>query len=160
MFGSSPNTYPGRDELAHYISKQINKVQATALDAPIEDDEILSMLKSMKNNSPGLDGFNVKKILHCWNIIGGDFTAAVHYFFNSGHLPHGINATAIALIPKIENPTSMSDFRPIACCNTIYKCISKILANRLKTVLPYLIDRTLSAFVPGEALVITFCWHS
>lgn len=107
----------------------------------------------MKNNkSPGQDGFNINFFLHCWDIIGLDFTTAIHSFFNSGHLPSGVNATAIALILKTENPFIMLDFRPISCCNTIYKCIAKILANRLKSVLPSLIDHAQAAFISGRSI--------
>lgn len=64
-----------------------------------------------------------------------------------------INATVIAVIPKVQNPVLASQFRPISCCNVIYKVISKVLCNRLKKVLPYLINQTQAAFVEGRSLV-------
>ena len=44
----------------------------------------------------------------------------------------------------------MNDYRPISCCNLIYKCISSILASRIKAILPNLINKAQSAFVPGR----------
>jgi hypothetical protein len=66
---------------------------------------------------------------------------------NNGHLINDINATYIALIPKLKNHTCVTDFRPISLCNVLYKLQSKVLANRLKLVLPHIILKNQSAFI-------------
>ena len=63
-----------------------------------------------------------------------------------------INYTHIVLIPKVKKPKNMADFRLINLCNVIYKIILKVLANRLKLILPQLIFPTESAFVPGRLI--------
>ena len=47
----------------------------------------------------------------------------------------------------------MSDFRPIACCNVIYKVISKILSSRMAMILPLIVDEAQSAFVEGRSML-------
>ena len=60
--------------------------------------------------------------------------------FNSrGRLNKEINATFICLVPKVPNPTVLH-FRPISLVQSIYKLLSKILANKLKRVLPLIIS--------------------
>jgi hypothetical protein len=66
-----------------------------------------------------------------WFVVGQDFIAAIKDFFVSSKLLTEVNATILTLVPKRVNPSTMGDFRPIACCNVVYKCITKIIANRM-----------------------------
>ena len=81
--------------------------------------------------------------------MGDSVIAAALDYLNSGIMVPKIDHTNIVLIPKVNNPEKMTNFRPISLCNVVYKIISKVLANRLKQVLPYIISLTQSAFVPG-----------
>lgn len=58
--------------------------------------------------------------------------AAIREFFVTGKLLGELNSSIISLIPKVSSPTKVTDYRPISCCKVIYKCISKILSDRLK----------------------------
>jgi len=78
--------------------------------------------------------------------------SAILHFFNSGVLDRGINSTYIALIPKTQLPSCVTEFRPISLCNVLYKLISKVLANRLKVVLPDIISCTQNAFILGRLI--------
>lgn len=74
-------------------------------------------------------------------------------FFSSGQILKQWNWTTITLIPKIVNAERVTDFRPISCCNILYKVISKILARRLEKILPDMISPNQSAFVKGRLLI-------
>jgi len=68
-------------------------------------------------------------------------------------MPKEISATKLILIPKIQNPQFANEFRPITCCNIIYKCITKLLGQRIKEILPMIIHPSYGAFVKGRELL-------
>lgn len=65
----------------------------------------------------------------------------------------GFSHSLLAFIPKTENPTAWSDYRPISLCSNVQKIISKLLNDRLACLLPKLISLNQSGFVQGRAIV-------
>lgn len=75
------------------------------------------------------------------DITGQDICETIKSFFSSGFLLKELNCTTIAFVLKCDKPSLCKDFRLISCCNILYKCIAKILANRLKGILPNFINK-------------------
>lgn len=120
----------------------------------VSELEIKKVLFSMpKNKSPGPDGYTVEFFIKAWPVFGKDFAVAVQSFFLKEFLPKGVNTTILALIPKTKEVSGMKDYRPISCCNVVYKVISKILANRLKEILPASILPNQSAFIKDRLMM-------
>lgn len=135
------------------LPKKLPLEHCLNLSREVSEEEIRQAFFSMKDNkAPGPDGFSAGFLKKAWSIVGNLVVSAVKSLFSSGKLLREVNSTAIALIPKVPNPTSLRDYRPISCCNTIYKGIAKIIANRVKASLPLLVGRQQTAFVEGRRI--------
>ena len=69
-----------------------------------------------------------------------------------GHIHPPLNSTCIALIPKVDNPTSFEEFKLISLCNCLYKIISNIIARRLKSILSRRISSEQFGFLEGRQI--------
>ncbi|GJU22830.1 RNA-directed DNA polymerase, eukaryota, reverse transcriptase zinc-binding domain protein [Tanacetum coccineum] len=76
-----------------------------------------------------------------------DICCAIREFFITGKLLGELNATLVSLIPKVPIPNKVTNFRPISYCNVMYKCISKVITNRIKPVLGCLVSHNQIAFI-------------
>lgn len=85
-------------------------------------------------------------------MLGDDLVKEVLHAMNTATIPDGWNETTIVMIPKIDSPDRVSQFRPISLCNVIYKVLFKMLSNRMKLILPDVISGHQSAFVPGRLI--------
>ncbi|KAJ9536699.1 hypothetical protein OSB04_un000084 [Centaurea solstitialis] len=121
---------------------------------PIADSDIRNAMFSIGNEkAPGSDGYSARFFKAAWSVVGEEVTTAIHNFFYRSSLDKELNHTLLCLLPKRPNSSSVTDFRPISCCNVLYKCISKILVDRIKPYLDGLISRSQSAFIPGRRIV-------
>lgn len=121
---------------------------------PLQAAEIKEVLLTMPSNkASGPDGFPMKFYKAAWPVTEKYFVTTVQSFFIYGFMPRSVNATLLSLVPKTTIAEKICDFRPIACCNVIYKVIPKILATRLKATLPEAIDLNQCVFVEGRLLL-------
>ncbi|XP_021852418.2 uncharacterized protein [Spinacia oleracea] len=124
------------------------------LNAPYTADEVKKALFSIPGiKAPGPDGFGSYFYKDAWHIVGDEVIATILDMLQQGKILKELNYTVITLIPKTKCPKDVSEFRPISCCNTIYKCITKVLCGRLRQVLPDLILENQGGFVHGRYIV-------
>ena len=135
------------------FTNRLSDVDALDMVREVTDKEIKDDMFDIDNcKAPGPDGYTACFLKKAWGIIGKDICDSIKEFFSSGKLLKEVNTTILTLIPKVSNPKYVTEFRPIACCNVLYKCISKILTNRMKTSLDKLVNLNQSAFIQGRSI--------
>ncbi|GJZ02027.1 RNA-directed DNA polymerase, eukaryota, reverse transcriptase zinc-binding domain protein [Tanacetum coccineum] len=150
FLGTSNQVMP-LEQLGDIIQLKLNTEDAEAMIVEVSDNEIKDArfdINSLKASGP--DGYTSCFFKKAWSLIGKDVCMAIREFFSKGKLLKEVNTTLVALVPKVDTPNQISDFRRIACCNVLYKCISKILTNRMKNGLSKVVSINQSAFIPGR----------
>ena len=127
----------GIEDVVQLTGRCVTEDMTSALTADFSKIEVEVALKQMAPlKAPGPDGMPPIFFQHYWSSIGDDVVKAVLSCLNSGQILPGLNHTFLTLIPKVKSPNKATDFFPIALCNILYKLVSKVLANRLKRILP------------------------
>ena len=98
-----------------------------------EIDHVVASLPSDKSAGP--DGFNTNFIKNYCPIIKQDFYNLCHAFHYRNICLQSLNGSYITLVPKLDGPTKVNDFRPISLLNISMKIITKLLGNRLQKVI-------------------------
>ena len=99
------------------------------------------MVKELEGDKAlGPDGFSLAFYHHCWGVVERDVLVVFEEFYQHSKFEKSLNATFIALIPKKNGASNIRDFRPISLVGSVYKILTKVLANRLKEVLDQLIS--------------------
>lgn len=117
-----------------------------------EKEVCRALMQMHPTKSPGLDGMPPIFYQRYWNVVGPQVVKCVLHILRIGIMPNEFHYTYIFLIPKVKCPQKITEYRPISLCNVIYKIISKVLANKLKGVLPEVICDAQSTFVPGRQI--------
>ena len=120
---------------------------------PSESEIKAIFFKLKPHKTPGPDGLTSGFFKASWDVLGSEVVVSIQSFFATAFLPSSTNATILSLVPKFPGASKVTDYRPIACLNTIYKVLSRLLVKRLKPILTSLIMPCQTAFIKGRLLV-------
>ncbi|XP_019156592.1 PREDICTED: uncharacterized protein LOC109153209 [Ipomoea nil] len=149
IFGANTCTASIFDRVRARVTAEMNV--SMSLPFTITDVKI-AVFDMAPDKSPGPDGMSPAFFQHFWPVIGHDLTLFLIQCVEQKQFPPGFNDSHIVLIPKKPVPEKVSDLRPIALCNVVYKILAKMLANRMKVTLDHVVSQTQSAFVPDRLL--------
>ena len=133
------------------VQCKLDDCDVNMLDRDISDQEIYLAVMSLKpNKSPGEDGILSTFYQIYWDIIKNEFSKVIKHIFHRATLCDSQTKGVISLIHKGNEREDIKNWRPLTMLNNDYKIIAKILAERLKKVLPKLIHPDQKGFVKGR----------
>lgn len=117
----------------------------------VSKEEVKKDLMSMKSfTAPGVDGFQPFFYKRYWEQVGDALWKLVRVAFEEGKVDEGLVEVLAVLIPKVDQPTTIRDFRPISLCNVTYKLITKVLVNHIRLFLNDTVGPMQNEFLPGH----------
>ena len=135
-------------------SIKLSNEEKNSLKIDLTKAELTVALKQTKRGkSPGYDGILVDFYMFFWNKLGDRMYLAFQDSIKKGRLFSSARTGIISLIPKRNHdPLEVAHWRPICLLQNDYKLLSKVMANRIKSMLPKLIHEDQAGFVPGRNL--------
>lgn len=122
--------------------------------AAVTKDELLIVLKSFKKDKcPGPDGWTIDILIYFFDMMKDDILRMVEESRINCKINHILTSTFISLIPKKRDSQSFADFRPISLCNTLYKIISKLIAERICGKLSHYLTKEQHRFPKGRNII-------
>jgi hypothetical protein len=150
---------PIQTEMHFNLGNLVEHHDLQQLDQQITHEEIDEIAKRLPSDkAPGPNGFDGVFLKKCWPIIKQDiYQLCWEFFYNSADI-HPINNAFITLVPKVNNPSSVNEFRPISLINCITKIITKVLGNRLEKVIIPLIHTNQYGFIKSRIIQDCLAW--
>jgi hypothetical protein len=141
-------------ELKGAVFSLIDASSATSLEVTPSIGEVKTTIWGCgSSEAPGPDGFSFVFVKQHWVVLQSGIMDFVSTFVLDRKIPRGCNTSFITLIPKVDNPCLISDYRPLSLINIQYKIIAKLLANRLSLVVDNLVNPIQSVFIGGRQII-------
>ena len=133
---------------------RLNALEADNLELQFTEAEMINAPNDLNGDKAlGPDGYTVAFWQSNWGTVKEDVLKLFKDFFETGKFVRSLNTTFIVLVPKKFEAEDLKDFRLISLVNSLYKLISKVLANRLKKVMSCLVNKAQIAFVEGRQIL-------
>jgi hypothetical protein len=110
------------------------------------------------DKAPGPDGFNGSFLKKRWHIIKQDVYNLCNDFFTGKVDLQAINNSFITLVPKVNTPTNINEFRPASLINCVVKIITKNMVERLQSVIIPLVRQNEYDFIKTRTIQDYLAW--
>jgi hypothetical protein len=141
------------------LQKLVQSHDLQSIEEPFSREDIDKVIKTMPNDkAPGPNGFNGFFFKKCCHIIKEDFYELCSYFSNGIVDLHAINNSFITLVPKVQMPSPVNDFRHISLINCVVKIITKLMGNRMQSVIIPLVHKNQYGFIKSRSIQDYLAW--
>ena len=153
LYSSEGINQSEKENFGQYITKTISKDNFEMLNKEIELQDIFNAITKMKtNSSPGPDGIITEFYVIFYHMIKDDLLQLYKTSYVDRQLAYSQYLALIILLYKKGTREKITNWRPISLSNTDIKILTKILAERLKKVLPEIIHMNQSGCVKGRKI--------
>lgn len=130
----------------------LSEANSAKLDAPITLKEVQLAISSLQPaKTPGPDGLPVEFYKTNSEALAPQFHELLLPMLEAQSLPPSMSEAVIVVIPKPrKDPELCESYRPISLLNVDAKIVTKILANRLNSVILSLVHGDQTGFLPGK----------
>lgn len=152
LFNKEQTDVRSRTYLLNHIKKRVSEEDRDMCNNDITNEEIEGALSGMKNGrSPGLDGLPCEFYKAFRTVLIPVLNIIYHEVWTKGVVSPSMCKGVIKIIYKKKGDREkLENFRPISLLNCDYKILAKVLANRLKQVLPTIIQTNQAYAVLGR----------
>ena len=128
--------------------------QTAKLEEMFIEEEVLAAVTGLNDDkAPGPDGFPIAFWSFSWDFVKEEVMGFFKDFFQNDQFVKSLNATFLVLVPKGSTIEDIKDLRPISLVGSLYKILSKVLANRIKRVMKMIISQSQNAFIKGRQIL-------
>ena len=153
LFSAQKNVIPTENDLFQPENDTVlDNNEAMSCEGHLTEQECLKALRSMdREKTPGTDGFPAEFYKIFWKDLSPLLISALNYSYDEGSLSITQRRGIIKLIPKKDaEPHLIKNWRPLTLLNCDYKIAAKAIANRIKSVIPKLINNDQTGFLKGR----------
>ena len=134
--------------------EELGTEDAGSLEVRFSKEEVSTAIAGLNGEkTPGPNGFPIAFWSFCWEFVKDEVIEFFKEFYEKKKFVKSLNATFLVLIPKKGNVEDVKDYKPISLLGSLYKILTKVLANRLRRVLDKVISPSQNAFVEGRQIL-------